>query len=131
MVRFLRTTAAERQLSTEVNRMDDALTRLRDRIRQGDGLGADGLEVAYLKIDVQYAEEDTEFIREFGIPARKAYSGELCPDHCSVLVLGDAMRWARGPEAMSSSWRRPGSVSAAPPTSMEASASSSWRPRAE
>jgi ABC-type lipoprotein export system ATPase subunit len=44
MVRFLRTTEAERRLSTEVNRMDDALTRLRDRIRQGDGLGADGLE---------------------------------------------------------------------------------------
>lgn len=44
MIRFLRTTEAERQLSTEVNRMDDALTRLRDRIRQGDGLGADGLE---------------------------------------------------------------------------------------
>lgn len=55
-----------------------------------------GLQVAYLKIDVQYAEEDSEFIREFGIPARKTYSGELCPDHCSVLVLGDAMRWARG-----------------------------------
>jgi Ni2+-binding GTPase involved in maturation of urease and hydrogenase len=22
------------------------------------------------------------------------YSGELCPDHCSVLVLGDALKWA-------------------------------------
>ena len=53
---------------------------------------AGGLQVAYLKIDVQYAEEDTEFIQEFGIPARKAYSGELCPDHCSVMVLGDAVR---------------------------------------
>jgi Ni2+-binding GTPase involved in maturation of urease and hydrogenase len=59
------------------------------------GLLAAGLQVAYLKIDVQYAEEDAEFIREFGILARKAYSGELCPDHCSVMVLGDAVRWAR------------------------------------
>lgn len=65
---------------------------LRHMIR---GLIAGGLQAAYLKIDVQYAEEDVEFRREFGIPARKVYSGELCPDHCSVLVLGDAMRWAR------------------------------------
>ena len=65
---------------------------LRHMIR---GLIAAGLQAAYLKIDVQYAEEDVEFRREFGIPARKVYSGELCPDHCSVLVLGDAMRWAR------------------------------------
>jgi Ni2+-binding GTPase involved in maturation of urease and hydrogenase len=65
---------------------------LRHMIR---GLLAGGLGVAYLKIDVQYAEEDVELRREFGIPARKVYSGELCPDHCSVLVLGDAMRWAR------------------------------------
>jgi Ni2+-binding GTPase involved in maturation of urease and hydrogenase len=66
---------------------------LRHMIRK---LLSGGSQVAYLKIDVQYAEEDGEFIREFGIPARKTYSGELCPDHCSVLVLGDAMRWARG-----------------------------------
>lgn len=57
---------------------------------------AAGSRPAFLKIDVQYAEEDAEFAREFGIPARKVYSGELCPDHCSVLVLGDALRWAEG-----------------------------------
>lgn len=50
--------------------------------------------VAYLKIDVQYADEDEQFAAEFGIPTRKVYSGELCPDHCSVMVLGDALRWA-------------------------------------
>lgn len=52
-----------------------------------------GHRVAFLKIDVQYADEDELFTREFGIPTRKVYSGELCPDHCSVMVLGDAIRW--------------------------------------
>lgn len=50
--------------------------------------------VAFLKIDVQYADEDRLFAVEFEIPTRKVYSGELCPDHCSVLVLGDALKWA-------------------------------------
>jgi Ni2+-binding GTPase involved in maturation of urease and hydrogenase len=54
-----------------------------------------GDRVAFLKIDVQYAEEDEQFMREFDIPARKVYSGELCPDHCNVMVLGDAIEWAR------------------------------------
>lgn len=51
-------------------------------------------KLAYLKIDVQYAEEDELFAREFGIPAKKVYSGELCPDHCNVMVMGDAIEWA-------------------------------------
>jgi len=55
----------------------------------------DGTRAAFLKIDVQYAEEDDIFAREFGIPVRKVYSGELCPDHCNVMVLGDALQWAR------------------------------------
>ncbi|HNY27001.1 MAG TPA: GTP-binding protein [Candidatus Sumerlaeota bacterium] len=55
---------------------------------------AQGLKLAFLKIDVQYADEDEIFTGELGIPSRKVYSGELCPDHCSVLVLGDALRWA-------------------------------------
>ena len=54
-----------------------------------------GSRPAFLKIDVQFAEEDEQLAREFGIPARKVYSGELCPDHCNVMVLGDAMTWAR------------------------------------
>lgn len=56
---------------------------------------ARGQRPAFLKIDVQYAEEDEQLAREFGIPTRKTYSGELCPDHCNVMVLGDALRWAR------------------------------------
>jgi Ni2+-binding GTPase involved in maturation of urease and hydrogenase len=54
-----------------------------------------GDSVAFLKIDVQYAEEDEIFAREFGIPTKKVYSGELCPDHCNVMVLGDAIQWAQ------------------------------------
>ncbi|MBE0547445.1 MAG: cobalamin biosynthesis protein [Rubrivivax sp.] len=53
-----------------------------------------GRRLAYLKIDVQFADEDELFRASFGIPARKLYSGDLCPDHCSVLVLGDAVKWA-------------------------------------
>jgi Ni2+-binding GTPase involved in maturation of urease and hydrogenase len=66
---------------------------LRHAIRK---LLAAGHRVAFLKIDVQFAEEDEQFALEFGIPTRKVYSGELCPDHCSVMVLGDALRWAEG-----------------------------------
>ena len=51
--------------------------------------------VAYLKVDVQFADEDEQLAREFGIPARKIYSKELCPDHCNVMVLGDALEWAK------------------------------------
>jgi len=54
-----------------------------------------GVSPAFLKIDVQFAEEDEIFAKEFGIPTRKIYSGEMCPDHCSVMVLGEAMEWAR------------------------------------
>ncbi len=60
------------------------IRKLRDR----------GRSVAFLKIDVQYADEDERFREEFAIPARKVYSGELCPDHCNVMVLGDAIAWA-------------------------------------
>ncbi|HOM17741.1 MAG TPA: GTP-binding protein [Thermoguttaceae bacterium] len=49
---------------------------------------------AYLKLDVQFAEEDELLAKEFDIPTKKVYSGELCPDHCHVMVLGDAIRWA-------------------------------------
>jgi len=50
--------------------------------------------MAFLKIDVLYANEPEEISEKFGIPARKVYSGDLCPDHCNVLVLGDAINWA-------------------------------------
>lgn len=35
-------------------------------------------KVAYLKIDVVAAFEDEELRSEFGIPARKVYSGDMC-----------------------------------------------------
>lgn len=55
-----------------------------------------GHKLAYLKIDVQYSDEDEVFRTGFGIPVKKVYSGDLCPDHCSVVVLGDAIKWAEG-----------------------------------
>jgi Ni2+-binding GTPase involved in maturation of urease and hydrogenase len=55
---------------------------------------ARGQRLAYLKVDVQYCDEDELFTSELQVPARKVYSGDLCPDHCSALVLGDAIRWA-------------------------------------
>lgn len=55
---------------------------------------SNGNKLAYLKIDVQYADEDEIFRKEFGIPVKKVYSGELCPDHCNVMVLGDVIKWA-------------------------------------
>lgn len=64
---------------------------LRHMIRK---LLAAGHRPAFLKLDVQYADEDELLAREFGIPAKKVYSGELCPDHCHVMVLGDGMEWA-------------------------------------
>jgi Ni2+-binding GTPase involved in maturation of urease and hydrogenase len=60
---------------------------------------AEGFKIAYLKIDVLYADEDEIFSREFGIPVKKVYSGELCPDHCNVMVLGDAVEWAEQEKA--------------------------------
>jgi Ni2+-binding GTPase involved in maturation of urease and hydrogenase len=52
------------------------------------------LKPSYIKIDVLFADEDEMIAREFGIPARKIYSGELCPDHCNVVVLDEAVEWA-------------------------------------
>lgn len=58
-----------------------------------------GYKAVYLKVDVQYADEDEQFRAEFGIPVKKVYSGELCPDHCNVMVLGDAVEWAEQEQA--------------------------------
>ncbi len=53
-----------------------------------------GYKPAYLKIDVLYADEDKIIREEFDIPARKLYSEELCPDHCNVVVMDEAVEWA-------------------------------------
>src|SRR5271157_1265264 len=68
-------------------------TVLRHVIRK---LKNEGCGVAYLKVDVQYADEDELISKELGVPTKKVYSGELCPDHCNVMVLGDAIEWAAG-----------------------------------
>ena len=52
------------------------------------------LKPSYIKIDVLFADEDETIHNEFGIPTRKIYSGELCPDHCNVVVLDEAVEWA-------------------------------------
>lgn len=49
---------------------------------------------AYLKIDVVRAFEDEEIAREFGIPTKKVYSGDLCPDHAGIMIMREAMEWA-------------------------------------
>jgi Ni2+-binding GTPase involved in maturation of urease and hydrogenase len=54
-----------------------------------------GMSPSYLKIDVLYADEQAIMEKEFSIPAKTVYSGELCPDHCNVMVLGDAIEWAQ------------------------------------
>ncbi|HYH05246.1 MAG TPA: GTP-binding protein [Bacillota bacterium] len=52
------------------------------------------MKISFLKIDVVKAYEDVELENEFGILTRKVYSGDLCPDHAGVMVLGDAIEWA-------------------------------------
>ena len=60
---------------------------------------AQGHKLAYLKEDVQFADEDKIFRDELEIPARATFTGEICPDHCHVLVLKDAIEWARSQQA--------------------------------
>lgn len=55
---------------------------------------AQKLNPSYIKIDVLYADEDDTIKAEFNIPTKKIYSGELCPDHCNVVVLDEAVEWA-------------------------------------
>lgn len=52
------------------------------------------IRIAFLKIDVVKAFEDLELQKEFGILTKKIYSGDLCPDHAEVMILGDAIDWA-------------------------------------
>jgi Ni2+-binding GTPase involved in maturation of urease and hydrogenase len=52
------------------------------------------IKIAYLKIDVVKAFEDIELRKEFHILTKKVYSGDLCPDHAGVMIMGDAIEWA-------------------------------------
>jgi Ni2+-binding GTPase involved in maturation of urease and hydrogenase len=49
---------------------------------------------SFVKIDVLFADEDETIRNEFNIPTKKIYSGELCPDHCNVVVLDEVVEWA-------------------------------------
>lgn len=49
---------------------------------------------SFVKIDVLFADEDQNIKNEFHIPTKKIYSGELCPDHCNVVVLDEVVEWA-------------------------------------
>lgn len=53
------------------------------------------MKVAYLKVDVVMAIEEKELREEFGIPTKTVYSGDLCPDHMGVMVIRDALEWAK------------------------------------
>jgi Ni2+-binding GTPase involved in maturation of urease and hydrogenase len=55
---------------------------------------AQNLKPSFVKIDVLYADEDETINKDFGIPTKKIYSGELCPDHCNVVVLDEVVEWA-------------------------------------
>lgn len=57
------------------------------------------MKIAFLKIDVVKAYEDIELEQEFGILTKKVYSGDLCPDHAGVMVLGDAVEWAEAKQS--------------------------------
>jgi Ni2+-binding GTPase involved in maturation of urease and hydrogenase len=53
------------------------------------------LKPSFVKIDVLYADEDETMNKELGIPTKKIYSGELCPDHCNVVILDEVVEWAK------------------------------------
>lgn len=53
-------------------------------------------KVAYLKVDVVAAFEDEELQRDYGIPTKKVYSRDVCPDHMGIMVVRDALDWAEG-----------------------------------
>ncbi len=55
-------------------------------------------KVAYFKMDVQYTIDD-EVIGKLGIPTKKLYSGELCPDHCFTMVVKEVIEWAKKKKA--------------------------------
>lgn len=66
-------------------------TVIRQVIRR---MQAKNYKSAFVKIDVLYADEDETISNEFSIPVKKIYSGELCPDHCNVVVLDEVVEWA-------------------------------------
>lgn len=86
--------------------------------------------IVYLKIDVVRAFEDEELAAEFGIPVRKVYSGDLCPDHAGgVMVMRDAIAWAEREGADLLLVESAGSASAVPPPTRRRGSGSLSSPR--
>ncbi len=54
----------------------------------------DEFSISFLKMDVVKAYEDIELKNEFNIHTRKIYSGDLCPDHAEVMIVGETIEWA-------------------------------------
>jgi Ni2+-binding GTPase involved in maturation of urease and hydrogenase len=54
----------------------------------------DKYKIAYLKMDVVTAHEETLIKEKYGIDARTVYAGDLCPDHAEVMIITDAIKWA-------------------------------------
>ncbi len=55
----------------------------------------DKYKISYLKMDVVYAHEEEMIRDKYGIDAKTVYAGELCPDHAEVMILNDAIKWAK------------------------------------
>ena len=51
-------------------------------------------KLGFVKLDVSNTDEDEIISREYQIISRKVSSGEMCPDHASVVVLKDVISWA-------------------------------------
>lgn len=52
-------------------------------------------EMAYLKMDVVAAYEEKMIRENYGIESKTVYAGDLCPDHAEVMILTDAIKWAK------------------------------------
>jgi len=57
------------------------------------------MRIAFFFFFVVKAYEDVEIKKEYNIITRKFYSGDLCPDHAGVMIMGDAVDWAESSSA--------------------------------
>lgn len=51
-------------------------------------------KIAFVKMDVSMTDEDEILENEYSVMCKTVYSGEMCPDHASVVVLKDIIKWA-------------------------------------
>lgn len=55
----------------------------------------DKYKIAFLKMDVVIAHEEELIKEKYNIATRTVYAGDLCPDHAEVMILADAIEWAK------------------------------------